>query len=110
MKIEPISAAMKAPQRGSSPTRSTAAAVPTNTGAIAAGRVRGRAAISQILKSGPLRVLGEIRGASLLVGVPALLSLLAHVEEERRVVGELLDPGQPVLGGVEAGLEQAQRQ
>ena len=49
MKIEPISAATKAPTRGSFPAHSTAAAVPTNTGAIAAGSVRGRAAISQIL-------------------------------------------------------------
>ena len=49
---------MKAPTRGSRPAHSTAAAVPTKTGAIAAGRVRGRAAISQILmrRSG-LRVL-----------------------------------------------------
>ena len=52
MKTLPISAAMKPPTRGSSPARSTAAAVPTSTGAIAAGSVRGRAAISQILTGG----------------------------------------------------------
>src|SRR5215207_11325075 len=97
MKIEPIRAAMKAPTRGRSPCCSIAAAVPTSTGAIAAGSVRGRAAISQILNSGPLRVLGEVRAASLLVGVAALLALLGHVEEERRVVGELLNAGEPVL-------------
>src|SRR6476619_1154469 len=103
MKIEPIRAAMKAPTRGSSPACSIAAAVPTRTGAIAAGSVRGRAAISQIRNSGPLRVLAEVRAAP-------LLTLLGHVEEQRRVMGELLDPGQPVLGGVEARLEQSQRE
>src|SRR5215203_4284865 len=107
MKMLPISAAMNAPTRRRSPCCSIAAAVPTSTGAIAAGSVRGRAAISQILKSGPLRVLGEVRAAPLLVGVAALLTLLGHVEEQRRVVGELLDPGETVLGGVEARLEQA---
>src|SRR5919106_6909590 len=109
MKIEPIMAAMKAPTRGSSPTLSIAAAVPTSTGAIAAGSVRGRAAISQILKSGPLRVLGEVGLAALLVGVAALLPFLGHVEEQGGVVGELLEPGEPVLLGVEARLQQPQR-
>src|SRR4051794_3410213 len=111
MKIEPISAATKAQERRRSPCTSIAAAVPTRTGAIAAGSVRGRAAISQILMLGPLRplwVLGEVRAASLLEGIAALLALLAHVEEERRVVGELLDPGEAVLGRVEARLEQAE--
>src|SRR5436190_2671401 len=101
---------MNAATRGSSSTSWIAAAVPTSTGAIAAGSVRGRAAISQILKSGPLRVLGEVRAAALLVGVSPLLAFLGHVEEERRVVGELLDSGEPVLGGVEARLQQPQRQ
>src|SRR5215216_4297945 len=110
MKMLPIRAAMKAPTRGSSSTPSIAAAVPTSTGAIAAGSVRGRAAISQILNSGPLRVLGEVRAAALLIGVAALLALLGHVEEQRRVVGELLDAAQAVLGRVEARLEQAQRE
>src|SRR4051794_24208708 len=113
MKIEPISAAMNAPTRGSSPASSMAAAVPTSTGAIAAGSVRGRAAISQILKQaplGPLGVLGEVRAAPLLVGIAPLLSLLAHVEEESRIVGELLDPGDPVLVRIEARLQQSQRQ
>src|SRR3954468_8605175 len=108
MKIDPISAATKAQTRRRSPCCSMAAAVPTRTGAIAAGSVRGRAAISQILKSGPLRVLGEVRAASLLVGVAALLALLRHVEEQRRVVGELLDSREAVLGRVEARLEQPQ--
>src|SRR6476646_2477870 len=104
MKMLPIKAAMKAATRGRSPWRSIAAAVPTNTGAIAAGSVRGRAAISQMRKSGPLRVLGEVRAASLLVGVAPLLALLGHVEEEGCGVGELLDSGQPILRGVEARL------
>ena len=52
MKIEPTSAAKKAPQRGRLPYHWTAAAVPTRTGATAAGSVRGRAAISQILMRG----------------------------------------------------------
>src|SRR3954453_11460988 len=108
MKIDPISAATKAQTRRRSPCCSMAAAVPTSTGAIAAGSVRGRAAISQILKSGPLRVLGEVRAASLLVGVAALLALLRHVEEQSRIVGELLDAGEPILSGVEARLEQPQ--
>ena len=47
--------------------------------------------------SRPLRVLLEVRLAALLVGVAAFLAFLAHVEEQGRVVGELLDPGQPVL-------------
>src|SRR5436190_9542906 len=106
MKTLPIRAAMKAPSRGRLPWRSIAAAVPTSTGAIAAGSVRGRAAISQIRKSGPLRVLGEVRAAALLVRVSPLLALLRHVEEERRVVGELLNPGEAVLGGVEARLQE----
>src|SRR5215207_8694668 len=108
MKIEPINAAMKAPTRRRSPCCSIAAAVPTSTGAIAAGSVRGRAAISQIRTSGPLGVLGEVRAASLLVGVAPLLALLAHVEEQGGVVRELLDPGEAVLGGVEARLQQSQ--
>src|SRR5262245_42348478 len=115
MKIEPMRAAKKAPQRGMWPTNSTAAAVPTSTGAIAAGRVRGRAAITQILtgrlpsaRSWSLRVLAEVWLTPLLVGVPPLLALLGHVEEERRVVGELLQAGDPVLFGVEARLQEAQ--
>src|SRR3954469_17488048 len=108
MNTLPIRAAMNAPTRGRSPSCSIAAAVPTSTGAIAAGNVRGRAAISQILNSGPLRVLGEVRAASLLVGVAALLPFLGHVEEQGRVMGELLDAGEAVLGGVEARLEQPQ--
>src|SRR5829696_7046083 len=110
MKMLPISASMNAPTRRRSPCCSIAAAVPTSTGAIAAGSVRGRAAISQILNSGPLRIFGEVRRASLLVGVAALLTLLGHVEEQGRVVGELLDAGQAVLDGVEARLQQPQRE
>src|SRR5262249_38351016 len=107
MNTLPIRAAMNAPQRMALDT-STAAAVPTSTGAIAAGSVRGRAAMSHNLISRRLlryRVrgggvcgacsrtfgeLGEIGAATLGVRVASLLALLAHVEEQRRVVGELL--------------------
>src|SRR6266480_673790 len=117
MKTLPISAATKAPTRRS-PLTSTAAALPTRTGAIAAGSVRGRAAISQSIirrllgrasavaglreGSRTLRELREVGAAAFDVGVAALLSLLAHVEEQGRVVGELLEAGEAVLGGVEA--------
>src|SRR5690348_14205262 len=118
MKIEPISAARKAPQRGSSPAHCTAAAVPTSTGAIAAGSVRGRAAISQILiavlpLSGCSCAPGELREvglALLLERLAPLGRLVGAVEEEVGVVGELLDPGVAVLVGVEAGLDEAQRE
>src|SRR3954471_17665060 len=81
-----------------------ASAVPTSTGAAAAGSVRGRAAISQMcsglkgdhrrrsLRSGS-RAFGELRevGRALgLVGLAALLGLVAGVEEQVRVVRELL--------------------
>src|SRR4051794_3218510 len=121
MKIEPIRAARKAPTRGSSPAHSTAAAVPTRTGAIAAGSVRGRAAITQILivppslvvtlaprPSWPPREPREVWRPLLLEGLAALARLLVAVEEQVGVVGELLDPGVAVLVGVEAGLDQAQ--
>src|SRR5262245_46023689 len=136
MKIEPINAATKASQRKSGLQRTLAsvqasfaahhaAALPTSTGATAAGSVRGLAAMNQILMratssagasggvavpSGSLRELREVRAATLLVGVAALLALLGHVEQQRRVVRELLEAGEPVLGGVEARLQQPQRQ
>src|SRR3712207_5403240 len=100
-----------------------ASAVPTSTGATAAGSVRGRAAMSQIRAAEgcscsmrataalwALRELREVGPALLLVGLAALLRLVGRVEEEVRVVRELLDAAQPVLGGMEAGLEQPQRE
>src|SRR5690242_11602077 len=108
MKMLPTSAARNGRTLMSS-TRSTAAAVPTRTGAIAAGSVRGRAAINQ--RRMRLRapwVLAEVGLAALHVRVAALLPLFGHVEEERRVVGELLEAGEPVLVRVEARLEQSQ--
>src|SRR4028119_2007987 len=54
--------------------------------------------------------LGEVRTALLSVGVAPFLGLFAAVEEEVRVVGELLDAGETVLVGVEARLEQPQRE
>src|SRR5436190_16740244 len=104
MKIAPISAAMN--RRGWKTCWKPARAVPTSTGATAAGSVRTRAAINQIrtplglvrareaaISSRPSRELREIRLAFLDVCPAAFLGLLAHVEEEVRVVGELLDPG-----------------
>src|ERR1700757_1766219 len=117
MKSAPRSAARK--RSGWKTCSKPANAVPTSTGATAAGSVRGREAINQIriplivasvvataLHSGPAGELGEVRTALLQVGVAPLLGLLAHVEEEVGVVGQLLDAGEPVLVGVEAGLEQ----
>src|SRR5215207_1191573 len=93
-----------------------AVAVPTSTGTTAAGSVRGRAPRTQRFmapapwgRSWTSRELREVGGPLLDVGVAALLALLAHVEEEVGVVGQLLDAGHAVLVGVEAGLEQPQR-
>src|SRR2546430_8012900 len=90
-----------------------ASAVPTSTGATEAGSVRTRAAITQmrtaLLGLGTPGKAGEVRLALLLVGVAALLGLRAFVEEQVRVVCELLDARQAVLGGVEARLQKPQR-
>src|SRR4051812_10802237 len=114
MKIEPISAHAK--RSGLNTSSLPASAVPTSTGATAAGRVRGREATSQS-RSGlclgrlrPLGELAEVGSALLAVGVTALLRLFGCVEEEVGVVGELLDAGQAVLGSVEAGLQEPQRE
>src|SRR5580693_9669200 len=91
----------------------SASEVPTSTGATAAGSVRTRAAITQMrtaLTLGPLGKAREVRRALLPVCVPSLLCLLAAVEQQVRVVRELLDPRQPVLGSVEARLQQPQRE
>src|ERR1700759_426638 len=118
MNRAPSSAARK--RSGWNTCSNPANAVPTSTGATAAGSVRGREAINQIriplifaaaagpaitLTSRPPWELGEVRAALLQVGVAPFPGLLAHVEQEVGVVGELLDPGHPVLVGVEAGLE-----
>src|SRR2546421_5003229 len=111
MKIAPSSAATKA-SAWKCPAPS-ASEVPTSTGAIAAGSVRTRAAMTQMRAArtlGALGKAGEVGRALLHVGVAALARLLARVEEQVRVVGELLDAREPVLGGVEAGLQQAQRE
>src|SRR3954466_13596266 len=111
MKIDPISAHTK--RSGLKTSSDAASDVPTSTGATAAGSVRGRAAATHSFSGdalGPLRELAEVGLALLLVGVTALLGLLRLVEEEVRVVSELLDAGDAVLVGVEARLEQAQRE
>src|SRR6476659_8458118 len=111
MKIAPSSAATNASGR-KRPVPS-ASEVPTSTAAIAAGSVRRRAAITQmrsVLTLRPLRESREVGLALLAVGVPSLLGLLVSVEQEIRVVGELLDARQAVLGRVEARLQQPQRE
>ena len=114
MKIAPTSAATN--RSGWKWCSNPASAVPTSTGAIAAGSVRSRAAISQIRTAliGPCyarRGNFEKSGRALLqVGVAPLLRLLGHVEEQVGVVGELLDAGHPVLVGVEARLHHPQRE
>src|SRR4051794_27483119 len=106
MKIEPMSAHTK--RSGLNTSSLPASAVPTSTGATAAGSVRGLDATSQS-RSGLWRLrslgeLAEVGSALLAVGVTALLRLLGCVEEEVGVVGELLDAGQAVLRSVEACL------
>src|SRR3954462_8918844 len=112
MKIEPISAHAK--RSGLNTSSEPARAVPTSTGATAAGSVRGREATSQsrsgLKRSRALGELAEVGSALLAVGVTALLRLFGCVEEEVGVVGELLDAGQAVLGSVEAGLQEPQRE
>src|SRR6266550_5294564 len=106
MKIAPSSAATKPPMRR---WRSVAdSAVPTSTGATAAGSVRRRAAMIQMRTldtrwsvvrgswnrpSGPARELREVGRALGLVGLAPLARLVGGVEEEVGVVGQLLDTG-----------------
>src|SRR5512132_1585138 len=100
-------------RQGTGGSVEAAAAVPTSTGQTAATRVRGRAPRSQTFiatRSGPAGELGEVGTALLAEGVAALLGLLGHVVEQGGVAGKLLDAGQAVGVGVEAGLEQPQRQ
>src|ERR1700744_1876896 len=128
MKIAPTSAAMK--RSGRKTCCQPASAGPTNTGATPAGSVRGRAAISQIcsppgaadgvatsvaiaclVTGADSRAVGEareVRSALLQIRLATLGSLIAHVVEEVGVVGQLLNPRQSVLVGVEAGLQQPQ--
>src|SRR4051812_18868042 len=99
MKIEPISAHTN--RSGLNTPSVPASAVPTSTGATAAGSVRGREATSQsrsgLTRSRTLGELAEVRLALLAVGVTALLRLLGRVEQEVGVVRELLDARQPIL-------------
>src|SRR4051794_3264654 len=112
MKIDPISAHTK--RSGLNTSSEPASAVPTSTGATAAGSVRGREATSQsrsgLTRSRTLRELAEVRLALLAVGLTPLLRLLGRVEQEVGVVCELLDPREAVLGGVEARLQQPERE
>src|SRR5271169_1900145 len=112
MNIAPSSAATNA--SASKCPAPSASEVPTSTGAIAAGSVRSRAAMIQMRavakKLCPLGEAREVRLALLAVCVATLLGLLVAVEEQVGVVRQLLDPGQPVFGRVEAGRHQAQRE
>src|SRR5579864_546336 len=116
----PITSAA-APAHPRAPPWCTAIAVPASTGATDAASVAGRTADHQtrealmagaaaIIRLRPLGELREIRLSLLDVSVATLLRLFAHVVEERGVAGELLDPGQPVVGRVEAGLQHPQRE
>src|SRR5918992_6155180 len=122
----------RAARKGSTRNSSSVAAsdVPTSTGATAAGSVRGREASSHSLsvprgaaarrvspltaasrrgpspRSRPLRELAEVGASLRLVGLAPLARLLAGVEEEVGVVGELLEARHAVLGGMEARLEE----
>src|SRR4051812_25937950 len=107
MAIAPSSAAAKASGRKSASTAPSE--VPTSTGATDAGSVRSRAAMTQMrTELGPAGELREVGPALLAVGIAPLLGLVGHVEEQVRVVRQLLEAGQAVLVGVEARLEQAQ--
>src|SRR6266566_9824264 len=53
---------------------------------------------------------GEVGAALLPERVAPLLCLLAHVEQQRRVPGELLHPGRAVGDRVESALQHAQRE
>src|SRR5579864_4179271 len=110
------------PAHHRAPPSWTAIAVPARTGDTEAASVAGRTADHQTrgaLMAGaaaiieelrPLREFREVRLSLLDVSVATLLRLFAHVVEQRGVAGELLDAGQAVVGGVEAGLEHAQRE
>ena len=52
----------------------------------------------------------EVGFALFLVGIAAFLCLLATIEEEVSVVGELLNAGIAVLVGVEARFQEPQRE
>src|SRR5438270_5236786 len=121
MAIATTRAPIPAPKRAPPPC--TATAVPTSTGETEAARVAGRAAshqtragvragrISTTCTRGVLGTLGELREVRLVlvdVGVATLLRLLAQVVEERGVAGQLLDARQPIVGGVQAGLDHAE--
>src|SRR3954468_7005528 len=120
MSSEPSRAATK--RRGWKIPAVAASAVPTRTGAAPVGSVRGRAAMSQMrmalgrsawtwtVMSRPPGELRVIRLALGLVGLAPLPGLLGAVEEEGGVVRELLDAGVAGRVGVEARLEEPQRE
>src|SRR4051794_9659210 len=91
----------------------TAAHVPTTTGAADTGSVRGRAPATHLFIascSWAVREPLELRATLLEVRLLALLCFFGHVVEERRVAGELLDPGEAVVGRVARRLDHPQRE
>src|SRR3954471_11325593 len=92
-------------------TSPTAHAVPTSTGTIAAGSVRGRAPATHLFTgSRTLRELPEVGPTLAHVRVPTFLRFFGLVVEQRRVARELLDAGEPVVGRVHRCLDHAQCQ
>src|SRR5215212_4099909 len=61
-------------------------------------------------RSGTVGKPREVGFAFLFVGVAAFLGLLATVEEEISIVGELLDAGVAVLVGMEARFQETKRE
>src|SRR4029077_6951035 len=90
------------------PPSCTAMAVAASTCATDAASVAGRTADHQTLRA--LRELAEVGLALLDVSITALLRLLAHVVEVRRVAGELLDAGETVVRRIHPGLDHPQRE
>ena len=73
------------------------------------GPARRRQRLAGIPSGAPGEAL-ELGPALGLERLPALAGLLGAVEEQVRVVGQLLDTGHAVFGRVEAGLHQPQRE
>src|SRR5439155_23091478 len=126
MNTLPISAASAA--RGRKTSSDPASAVPTSTGEITAGRVRGRAAASQMRsgtrpapatrteeligtrRSRPAGEPREVRLALLDVRVSPFLAFLRHIEEHRRIACEPLKACEPVAIGIGRTLQEPERE
>src|SRR5437868_2023082 len=84
-----------------------AAAVPMSTGETAATSVAGRAPCHQSARPllGSPGELSEVWLSPADIGVTTFLRLLAHVVEKGGVARQLLDAGEPVVGGVEPSFD-----